>query len=151
MLPAPPPPDEPYDSFLVRMSRAKRVSTSSAPQPAAPAAPLPELVTLPTTLPYHQHGPVPAGASSSRPWSYYCGLFPQLRGRTAPSSATANDASFVGSDDLFLPPCVWPDIFLAMPLIGYRTSGTCTGPSLVRPAFWTAHPSSSCCCPNSCP
>ena len=50
LLPAPPPPDEPYDSFMVRMGHSKTVSTSSAPQPAA-AAPLPELVTLPTALP----------------------------------------------------------------------------------------------------
>ena len=50
VLPAPPPPDEPYDSFLVHMGHTKMVSTSSAPQPAA-AVPLPELVTLPTALP----------------------------------------------------------------------------------------------------
>ena len=43
------PPDEPYDSFLIRMGRTKRDSTSSAPQPAA-AVPLQELVTLPAVL-----------------------------------------------------------------------------------------------------
>ena len=50
VLPVPPPPDEPYDSFLIRMGRNKKDSTSSVPQPAA-AVPLQELVTLPTTLP----------------------------------------------------------------------------------------------------
>ena len=50
VLPAPPPPDEPYDSFLVHIGRTKMLSTSLAPQPAAPV-PLLELVTLPTALP----------------------------------------------------------------------------------------------------
>ena len=50
VLPTPPPPDKPYDSFLVPMDHFRTVSTLPAPQPAT-AVPLPELVTLPTALP----------------------------------------------------------------------------------------------------
>ena len=57
-----------------------------------------------------QHAPVPAGSSSSRPWSC-CGRLPQLRGQTPYSSASADDDGFDGSDTIVLTPSAWTDFF----------------------------------------
>ena len=77
VLPEPPPPEEPYDAFLLRTGCSKQDSATLVPQPAV-AVPPQDFVTLPAALPRPFptfEGPVLTPKDPS-PASYLCMLLP---------------------------------------------------------------------------